>query len=88
MIYSAVNRELLVGIDKEVLNKWKLTTFQTGVNQIQHIKKISEVLSVFNDKSLPVIVLKGLVARDLYPRPELRTMCDADLLVHKEYSEE
>lgn len=28
-------------------------------------------------------MLKGLVIRDLYPRPESRNMCDADILVHK-----
>ena len=29
-------------------------------------------------------MLKGLVIRDLYPMLELRIMCDADILVHKE----
>jgi hypothetical protein len=42
------------------------------------------VLKVFNKESIPVIVLKGLVARDFYPKPELRTMSDADVLVNKE----
>ena len=36
---------------------------------------------IFNKNNIPVIVLKGLVVRDLFPNPTLRTMCDADILV-------
>lgn len=84
LLYLAVNKESSKKIDKDLLDRWKLTTFQTGINQIQHIKKISEILNEFNKQDIPVLVLKGLVIRDLYPRPELRTMCDADLLVYKD----
>ena len=87
LIYSAIGQNSLKNIDSEELNRWKLTTFQTGVSQIQHINKISKVLEELSENDIPVVVLKGLVVRDLYPRPELRTMCDADILVHKEHLE-
>ena len=84
LVYSAIKKETFNNIDKELLNEWKKGTFQSGVFQLNHIKQVECVLNLFNENNIPVIVLKGLVIRDLYPRPELRTMCDADILVHKE----
>ena len=84
LVYSAIKKETFNNIDKELLNKWKKGTFQSGVFQLNHIKQVESVLNLFNENNVPVIVLKGLVIRDLYPRPELRTMCDADILVHKD----
>lgn len=83
LVYYGIHSNTLKTIDKETLEVWKKQTFMCNIYQINHIKQISNILSIFNDKNIPVIVLKGLVIRDLYPRPELRTMGDADLLVHK-----
>ena len=68
----------------ELLKSWKITTFNSGVTQLQHIKNVSNILNLFGKNNLPVIALKGLIIRELYPRTELGTICDADLLVHKE----
>lgn len=85
LIYSTIkNAGLLDTIDSPALNQWKKETILTGVDQINHIKKTAYVLNKFNEASIPVIVLKGLVVRDLYPNPEFRTMGDADILVHEE----
>lgn len=83
LLYSAIESKSIKNIDEELLKSWKLTTFNSGVNQLQHIKNVSSILNLFRENNIPVIALKGLVIRKLYPRPELRTMCDADLLVHK-----
>lgn len=85
LVYSAINKsEYLKYIKKESLEQWKRDTLFTGVYQIQHIREISKVLKVFNKENIPVLVLKGLVVREFYPKPELRTMGDADVLVKKE----
>lgn len=84
LVYSAIGKDTLKNIDHELLEIWKKETFISGVGQLRHIKNVSEFLCEFNKQSIPVIVLKGLVIRDLYPKTELRTMCDADLIVHKE----
>lgn len=83
LVYSGISKESLKNIDKNTLDKWKRETFMSGVYQINHIKQISSILNIFNDNNIPVIVLKGLVVRDLYPKSELRTMGDADILVHE-----
>lgn len=83
LVYYGIHSNTLKTIDKETLESWKKQTFMSNIYQINHIKQISNVLSIFNDKNIPVIVLKGLVIRDLYPKSELRTMGDADILVHE-----
>ena len=83
LVYYGIHGNILKTIDKETLESWKKQTFMSNIYQINHIKQISNILSIFNDKNIPVIVLKGLVIRDLYPKSELRTMGDADILVHK-----
>lgn len=83
LVYSGISKESLKNIDNNILDKWKKETFMSGVYQINHIKQISRVLSIFNDNNISVIALKGLVVRDLYPKSELRTMGDADILVHE-----
>jgi hypothetical protein len=84
LIYCALPEKYnLTNIDKNTLEKWKRDTMLTGIGQLKHISQVSNILSIFNEYRIPVIVLKGLVVREFYPRPELRTMCDADILVKK-----
>lgn len=84
IIYSGLSRSgLTENIEEEQLKSLKRSTFNTGVEQLRNIKNLSNVFSKFNEENIPVIVLKGLVIREFYPRPEQRSMCDADILVHK-----
>lgn len=86
LLYSAIiwDNSAKENIEKTTLEQWKRDTIFTGVRQSNHIKQIARVLEKFNHENIPVIVLKGLVVRELYPRPDLRTMSDADVLVHEE----
>ena len=83
-IYPAIDRgEIEEHINQKLYESWKRETFRTGAGQIQHMYQSAKILNLFKLSGIKVIVLKGLVIREYYPRPELRTMCDADLLVHK-----
>lgn len=75
------------GPDESMLRKWKNITLISAADQNRRVKEISKVLSEFSKRQIPVIVLKGLVVRDYYPNPALRTMSDVDLLIHSENSE-
>lgn len=70
--------------DKDFLLECKKSVLLSAVRQVQHIYQMSKVLDFFNKAGIPVIILKGLILRELYPKPELRTMGDADILIHKE----
>lgn len=83
LLYTTINQEEHIAhIPKEAWEEWKKETFITGVRQIKHVKQIGIILQEFEKERIPSIVLKGLVVRELYPRPELRSMCDADVLVY------
>lgn len=85
LIYSSINKtNIISNIDKDTLNTLKRKVFNSSIGQSRHIKTVASVLDSFNKADIPVIVLKGLVVRDYYPMPDLRTMCDADVLVHEE----
>lgn len=85
LIYTSINRDdALKVMDEETLNRLKKKVFSSSLGQSSHIKSVASVLERFNNADIPIIVLKGLVVRDYYPIPDLRTMCDADILVHED----
>jgi len=69
--------------DNETINEWKNNAITSEIIQIQFIEQMNKVLKKIRREDIEVIVLKGLTLRDLYPRPKLRSMDDADLLIHK-----
>ena len=84
LVYSVLpkNRDSM-DMDDALYERWKRDAVLASIGQIQHIRQVEKVLKRFNESKLPVILLKGLVIRELYPKPELRTMCDADILVRE-----
>lgn len=48
------------------------------------VKKQKQILDAFKAKNIPVVVVKGTSAAKYYPKPQLRTMGDIDLLVTPE----
>lgn len=70
--------------DFKILSRWQRGAVLAGLHQLEHMKQMEKVLFGFHKENIPVVALKGLVLRNFYPKPELRTMGDADLLVHKE----
>ena len=83
LIYPALKNIKDNNIDKDIIDKLKKITFYSAIRQSNHIKRTAEILKLFNENNIPVIVLKGLVVREYYPKPDLRTMCDSDVIIHK-----
>ena len=71
-------------ISSDLKEKWKQDTFNTAIYFAKQIIQISKLFKEFNKANIHVIALKGLILRKLYPRPDLRTMGDADILIHEE----
>lgn len=67
--------------NKAFMSKWKKQMLISGVAQLKHIEQMEILLNEFNKANIKFIPLKGLVLRELYPIPEMRTMGDADILV-------
>ncbi|WP_133014349.1 nucleotidyltransferase family protein [Clostridium cuniculi] len=83
LIYPALKNIKDNNIDKDIIDKLKKITFYSAIRQSNHIKRTAEILKLFNENNIPVIVLKGLVVREYYPKPDLRTMCDSDVIIYK-----
>lgn len=69
----------------ELMAKWQKATLVEGLMQIRHLEEMKRIFDRFDKAGIPVIALKGLILRELYPHPELRSMSDADILIHKDY---
>lgn len=70
--------------NKEIISEWRKMSILIGMTQIEHINQMQKVFHQFNELDIPIIALKGLALRGLYPHPEFRSMSDADILIHKE----
>ncbi|MGG7200410.1 nucleotidyltransferase domain-containing protein [Clostridium butyricum] len=88
LVYYTLEKDVINEIDDNILSEWKKEVFFSNIVQINHITEIKKVLNIFNEKGIKVILLKGLILRNLYPKPELRSMSDADILVENEQYDE
>ncbi len=71
-------------ISGESLEELRNASLFDGKEEESKYFNIRMILSGLYNANIPVIVLKGLVLRELYPHPCLRTMTDVDLLVRPE----
>lgn len=69
---------------RRIIAGWRNYAIFLGLIQIRSIDNLSKIIADFNKSNIPLILLKGMVLKDLYPKPEFRTMCDADILVRSE----
>lgn len=46
-------------------------------------QQIEKLLQTFRENAIDVLPLKGVLLRDLYPKPEMRRMGDADILIRQ-----
>lgn len=83
LIYTAINKRDSYLVGEELYENLKRETLFTALYQKNHINRVSFVLNKLRRADIKVIVLKGLVIRYLYPNPDLRTMGDSDILIHK-----
>ena len=85
LIFSALdNLKMLQEIAPDLIKKWTQETIMRSCYQKEYIKQVNYILGEFESQGIPVLPLKGVVLRNLYPRPDLRLMGDADILIHKE----
>lgn len=71
----------VTGVPEDLLEKLRIDSISVGMKQERDYLVLGDILSRFNASGIPVIPIKGLVFRELYPDPCLRTMGDYDLLV-------
>lgn len=70
--------------NEELLKQWRLSREQCTMQCIYQQAALEELISAFEENQIPFILLKGAVIRELYPRADLRSMSDLDILIREE----
>ena len=85
MIFEAVS---LAGMAQEMpeylFSTWKKNTRMNVVRQMQITSFFLPLYEEMRKEGIDALVVKGLVCRSLYEKPDYRLSTDEDLLVHKE----
>ena len=84
LVYNSIDKKSLDFADKDVINKWKSDVFKLNMNQIQKVNEYRNIMHDLMNRNIDIIVLKGIVNRNYYPRPEFRMLGDLDILVHED----
>lgn len=83
--YESVKRmPVESGPDQELRKRWKYKNDQSTFQCMYQQAALEELKECFEREQIPVILLKGAVLREYYPREDLRTMADLDILIQKE----
>lgn len=72
------------GGDAQMIRSWKRDTLLKAAAQAMQSRRITEVSAGFSEHGIPHALLKGIICRDLYTRPDLRPSGDEDLLIFPE----
>lgn len=63
------------------IDKWRKVIITTGfLMEVKH-RELDRMMEIYADNNIYPIFLKGVVVKELYPVPELRTMGDFDIWV-------
>lgn len=83
-ILAAMNRKYNLGFPDEFAKKLDAYMFSSVSMSVMWDKVYLEISSAMADNKIKNIVVKGPVVKRYYPDPDLRTMGDIDLIVHKD----
>ncbi len=75
--------------EKQVGNReaWQEIMFETMFVMGKNFAEFKRMMSLLKNNGITPVCLKGIVLKDLYPTPELRTMGDFDIWVETEQRE-
>ena len=80
--YGALN----CGFDKTdpLMKNLFLLVYQNIVISERQMRSMKEICSAFDEQGIDYLPLKGAVLKNIYPKPEMRSMGDADILIRME----
>lgn len=82
MIYQQIfSNESFQNSNPEFQQFWKMDTLNQAGNQARKSMLFLMLFDKMREKGLTPLVVKGIVCRDLYPNPDLRTSNDEDLYI-------
>lgn len=82
-ILSAMNRKYDLGFPDEYVKRMNTCMYSSVSMSVMWDKIYSEISATLSNNKIKNIVVKGPVVKRYYPDPDLRTMGDIDLIVHR-----
>ena len=80
MIFEAVYRCPAAGLEPEMMAECRKATLQAVMGQTVKTEEFLELYSSLRSRGVSPLVVKGLICRNLYPRPDYRDSGDEDVL--------
>lgn len=68
-------------VNPALFDKWKRLTIYEVLENYRRFSILGVLFKAFEEANVPVMALKGLFIKYLYPKPELRTMSDIDIFI-------
>ena len=100
-VYKAAKRHSLSGAlwyaledkvtplgDRELIAVWSKERDVEFMQYYAQKTEYDKIVKRFGEEKIPYLAMKGCVIRELWARPEYRTMSDMDIYVSSEYSKE
>ena len=72
----------------ELMQKYQVHYFRHLVTSDRQIRAVQQICSAFEENGIEYMLLKGYNLKKLYPKPEMRSMGDADILIRLEQYEQ
>lgn len=73
-----------VSDESEMMQRYKMWYYRYLLKSERQMQAVERIFQAFEENGIDHLPLKGCVMKKLYPRPELRPMGDADILIHPE----
>lgn len=74
-------------VPKEEIGKWQVPTAKNKMRFFQIIDEQTNLIQLFQDSGIPIVILKGCASAIYYPVPFQRTMGDIDFIVPPEHTD-
>lgn len=71
----------------EIMQKYQVRYFQHLVSSDKQTRAVEQICAAFEENGIDYMTLKGCNMKKLYPKPEMRSMGDADILIRLEQYE-
>ena len=81
--YVCDNISMFYG-NTNLLAGWRQLSIMSSVSLIQLDKLVEKITERFEEEKVSVILLKGSVIKNLYPKIEMRTMGDTDIIIKED----
>lgn len=88
LIFQTVSNLDSFKVNKTLKDSLKKSIIFSAISVKSRLMIMPQILSALQQANIPIMILKGLYIRGLYPLPELRSMGDVDLFTKKQYIEE